>query len=98
MSKILDPSKEIFYDGMFIIISEDDFDETTAKRSGHVDFITLCAEYDKPLTLEQIQLDYPDVEMVIYEEPLRGYVFRFGNHKVDGKKVWEKTGETYGFA
>lgn len=98
MSEILDPSKEIFYDGMFIIISEDDFDLTTAKRSGRVDFITLCVEYVEPLTLEQIQLDYPDVMMVIYEDWLKGYVYRYGNHKVDGKKVWEKVGEILGFA
>lgn len=98
MSEILDPSKEVFYDGMFTIISEDGFDETIAERKGHADFITLCPEYDEPLTLEQIQLNYPDVMMVIYEEPLRGYVFRFGNHRVDGKKVWEKAGKTNGFA
>lgn len=96
MSEILDPSKEVFYDGMFIIISEDDFG--IAERKGHVDFITLCPEFDNPLTLEQIQLDYPDVMMVIYEDWLKGYVYRYGNHRVYGKKIWEKVGETIGFA
>lgn len=97
----LEPSKEIFYDGLLIIISESDDDyntDTILERTGRVDFKTLCGEYDDPISLEQIQLDYPDVKMVIYEEWLKGYVYRYGNHKVDGKKVWEKTGETYGFA
>lgn len=98
MSVILDSSKEVFYDGLFIIISEDDYDETILERNGRVDFITLCPEFDNPLTLEQIQLDYPDVMMVIYEDYFKGYVYRYGNHKVDGKKVWEKVGETIGFA
>lgn len=98
MNEVLEPSKEIFYDGILIIISEDGYDETISERKGRVDFITLCAEYDEPLTLDQIQLDYPDVMMVIFEDCLNGYVYRYGNHKVYGEKVWEKVGKTNGYA
>ncbi len=87
MSEFLDPSKELFYDGILTIICDDG-----------VEFKIISGEFDSPMSLEQIQLDYPNVMMVIYEEPLRGYVFRFGNHKVGGKKMWEKTGITNGFA
>lgn len=91
----IDPSKEIFYDGILTIISDNEYDK---KRTGRVGYIILSGQYDAPVTLEQIELNYPDVSMVIYEEALEGYVYKFGNHRVDGKKVWEKTGETKGYA
>lgn len=92
---LLNPSEKIFYDGILTIICDDNYD---VKRTGSVEFKIICGEFDSPMSLEEIYLEHPDVIMVIYEEPLKGYVFRFGNHKFDGKRVWEKTGETMGYA
>lgn len=35
---------------------------------------------------------------VIAEEELTGAVYKYGNHHEDGKAIWEKVGETVGYA
>ena len=40
---------------------------------------------------------YPSVVMVIHDDYTRGEVYRYGNHKIKGVKVWEKVGTTIGF-
>ena len=79
-----------FYDGILYVIS---IDPETCKPK--IDKRVLAAEYDDPVTLAAIALDCPDVELVIYESALRGYVYRYGNHE---KGEWEEVGQTCGYA
>lgn len=46
--------------------------------------------------LKLINLKYPNpaIVTIIYEEPLCGAIYRYGNHG----KYWEKTGKTIGYA
>ena len=85
-------SEEVFYDGFLYIIS----------RKGQeygIDVKCLSPEYDKPLTLEDIAEQYPNVNKVIYEGVLRGYVYNYGNHGHEpNAELWERTGTTRGYA
>ena len=56
-------------------------------------------EYDKPISLADIQKRYPKVSMVIAENGLEGKVYRYGNNKDEnGKPLWEEVGKTQGYA
>ena len=57
--------------------------------------ICLHSEYDKELTLKDIEWQYPKVKMVIFESELFGEVYKYQNHKGIG---WELTGNTQGYA
>lgn len=54
-----------------------------------------CAQYDDPITLNDIKERYPSVRIVIAESGLSGKVYRYGNHDT-GK--WEIVGTTEGYA
>lgn len=81
-------NEKTFYDGILYIIE-------CKCTEGKVTVVTLDGEYDEPITLSDIAEKYPDVRKVIFEEPLRGYVFDYGNH---GKGKWEQVGTTKGYA
>ena len=56
---------------------------------------TLDPQYDKPISLEEIALRYPEVELVIHEDFLSGEMYRYNNY---GENEWVQTGQTRGFA
>ena len=59
----------------------------------------LCAEYDDPITLKDIETRYPNVCKVIYEDFLGGDIYSYGNHSAEpGAENWELVGHTIGFA
>ncbi len=90
--KVIPDESVVFFDGFLSIIclkDKNDFEERT------IDYISLNAEYDEPMSLADIAKYYPNVKMVIYEDFLRGAVYKCGNHK-DGE--WEQVGTTMGFA
>ena len=79
----------VFPDGFITIISMDD-----EYNNPNIEQICICAEYDKPMTLVDITNNYPNVKMLIYEDCLRGDIYKYGNHK-DG--IWERVGITKGY-
>lgn len=80
------PDEQVrFFDGILIIILEDE-------RCRH---IILNAEFDDPISLADIAKKYKDVDKVIFEGALRGWVYSYGNHEPD---EWELVGETCGYA
>ena len=91
------PDDEVmFYDGMLLIICRD-------KNRLSEEMITydriLCAEYDDPITLADIVKDFPNVYKLIFEDPLKGYVYNYGNHPRDPEpEMWELVGEILGYA
>ena len=56
---------------------------------------TLDPQYDKPISLEEIALRYPEVELVIHEDFLSGEMYRYNNY---GENEWVQTGQIRGFA
>lgn len=56
---------------------------------------TLDPQYDEPISLEEIALRYPEVELVIHEDFLSGEMYRYNNY---GDNEWVQTGQTRGFA
>ena len=56
--------------------------------------IIMLAEFDQPLLLSQIRNRFPDAYLIIWENYLRGDIYRYGNHGVE----WERIGDTVGFA
>lgn len=95
----------IFYDGFLYIICRDaepyvDGCELTPAQYS-VKSIILNAEYDAPWSLADIVQWYPNVCKVIYDDALRGTVYSYGNHAHDKSgnvEMWEKVGETVGYA
>jgi release factor glutamine methyltransferase len=56
---------------------------------------------DSRVTLADISKRYPTVNKVIYADALRGAVYSYGNHAHDKSgniEMWEKIGETVGYA
>lgn len=55
--------------------------------------------YDKPVTLNEclkiIEFDGEGVVTVIFEEPLRGEIYEYGNYS---SKCWVRHGTTVGYA
>ena len=92
-----DDDKVYFTDGILYIISEkldDTFNYYCECKK-----IILCPEYDHPISLRDIEMKYPDVRMVVFEDALRGKVYDFGNHRGDkNAELWECVGETRGYA
>lgn len=93
--------KVIFYDGFLYIISqtrepciENNF---FIESEYNIDVICLNGEFDAPVSLSDIAEKYPKVNKVIYESPLNGSVYNYGNHGKDGE-MWEKVGTTKGYA
>ena len=79
--------KLCMYDGILTVM----YDIENPK----VDRICIDGQYDEPFTLEQIAKKSPTVYMIIFEEPLKGKIFRYGNHEPN---VWEEVGTTKGYA
>lgn len=78
----------LFDDGVLYLIC--------AEENGlSVGEIYLNPERDEPLSLAEIALRYPDIEMLIHDDMFSGEVFRYDNY---GKKEWTQTGQTRGFA
>lgn len=93
----------VFYDGFLYIISM--VDEGFLSNDGFeppkydIDVLCLNAEYDEPISLKEIVKHYPKVEKVLFEDCLRGAVFNYKNHSNEkNAELWEKTGETLGYA
>lgn len=83
---------ESFSDGfVHIIIKNYDDDDNEGKCFTRI----LNAEYDEPITLRDIEEDYPDVDWVIFEDLLKGEIFSFNEYN-DGK--WRRHGKTIGYA
>lgn len=91
-----EPEEFTFYDGNLYIISCEREEWTEEKiLPGYkysIDVIFLCPEYDEPLTLEKIKKKYPNVQKVMFDEAMQGYVFTYNDNK------WYQTGETRGYA
>ena len=97
-----DDDKVYFTDGILYIISQkldDTFNYVCECKK-----ICLCPEYDHPISLRDIEMKYPDVFKVIYDDALHGKVYNFGNHRGDKTctgepcELWECVGETRGYA
>lgn len=93
----------VFYDGFIYIISREEVE--TADGMGDmkysIDVKCLCPEFDEPITLADIAEKYPNVEKVIYDDAMRGYVYNYGNHKDSlhpESEAWELVGDTMGYA
>ena len=85
-------NEEVFYDGILYIISR-------KEQEYSIDVKCLAQEYDDPISLADIAKQYPDVNKVIYEGALRGYVYNYGNHRNDpNAEMWKRTGTTRGYA
>ena len=82
--KVEEPKRMVCADGIVYIIEE----EKTTK-------IILNAEFDNPISLEDIAQKYPKVVIVLFEDFLNGKVFRYNNY---GKGEWCLVGRTIGFA
>lgn len=88
-----------FYDGILYIVSVDTSDKDPEKWTAAAKHIILDAEYDQPISLDDIERDYPHVCKVIFEDVLKGCVYSYGNHTGDkGAEKWELTGTTVGYA
>lgn len=92
------PDNEVvFYDGFLIIlyVNGDKWDVAHKILNG---------EYDEPVTLADIAEKYPTVHKVIFDDATKGYVYNYGNHRLetykDGSKseMWELVGTTLGYA
>ena len=94
----------VFYDGILTIIRRDRLLPFSNPMLLDTVEVIIDAEYDDPLSLQDIVDKWPDVMMLIHEDALRGEIFRYGNHKgqkmANGKEgeLWEKVGETRGYA
>jgi hypothetical protein len=87
MTLIDQPDKVEFTDGVLTVIVHDYSHEWHCYKM----FLT---EYDVT-TLADISNDFPNVEMLIAENPLNGKIYRFNNYKDD---KWYETGKTDGYA
>lgn len=85
IGKEIPDEQVVFYDGFVDIIH------------GGQEYkqILLDAESDAPISLASISLLYPDVEKVIFEDMLNGWIYSYGNHRPG---EWELVGETCGYA
>lgn len=106
MIDLLDHSEEIadgnvvFYDGFLYIICReiDGVDDFGFEKVIHsIDVKTLIPESGEYYSLAELLMRYPSVIMVIHDDYTRGEVYRYGSHKINGVKVWEKVGKTIGF-
>ena len=89
----------VFRDGnLYIICISDTEKDEKGSRTGQTHMICLDPQYDEPISLVEIEKDYPDVKKVIHELGLSGKVFTYGNHVHSGGEPWEMTGTTVGFA
>lgn len=93
---IRDPDKVDLCDMVITVIWRVDKELVPDKIHGRI--IYHQGEYDKPISLADIQRRYPKVSMVIAEYGLEGKVYRFGNSYENGKPLWEEVGKTQGYA
>ena len=93
---IRDPDKVDLCDMIITVIWRVDKKLVPDKIHGRIIYHT--GEYDKPISLADIQRRYPKVSMVIAEYGLEGKVYRFGNSRENGKPIWEEVGKTQGYA
>lgn len=85
------PDDEVlFYDGILYIICHD-----LDNGALSIGKLTLDPQYDEPISLEEIALRYPEVELVIHEDMSFGEVYRYNNY---GDNEWWQTGQTRGYA
>mgnify|MGYP003297177426 CR=1 FL=1 len=70
----------------------------TENKKGYISVrvIYLGEEYSEPMTLTGIRERFNDERkiLVIAEKPLKGHIYRFGNHG----QYWEYIGDTTGYA
>lgn len=104
-SRNMPDDEVIFYDGFLYIISQDAgvyIDGCEFQPAEYsVKCVMLNAEYDAPWSLADIAKRYPNVCKLIYADALRGAIYSYGNHAHDKSgniEMWEKVGETVGYA
>lgn len=93
---IRDPDKVGLCDMIITVIWRVDRKLSPDKIHGVV--IYHQGEYDKLISLADIQKQYPKVSMVIAENGLDGKVYRFGNSLENGIPLWEEVGKMQGYA
>lgn len=84
IGKTIPDERVRFFDGMLYIIYGDKCKQ-----------MTLDAEFSKPISLADIANICPSVQKVIFEDPFKGWIYNYGNHKPE---EWELVGETVGYA
>jgi hypothetical protein len=90
------PEEFTFYDGnLYIISCVEQNKNGLSEFKWSIDVIFLSLGYDEPLTLEKIKEKYPNVQKVMFDEAMQGYVFTYNNY---GDNKWHQTGETRGYA
>ena len=85
------PDDEVLFDDGILYIIIHDLDNGAL----NIGYQTLDPQYDEPISLAEIALRYPEVELVIHEDFLSGEMYRYNNY---GKNEWWQTGQTRGFA
>ena len=87
-----------FYDGIISIIADCRWDENEMPTEWEAKEIILNAEYDEPITLDDIRQMYSDAKVikVIWDDSLSGKVYKWTDNG-DGE-YWTKYGETKGYA
>lgn len=76
---------EPFWDGYLYVLYGDYEDMKVHSK-------IMCAEYDAPITLNEILNFFPKTKMVIFESALGGSVYKRINNE------WLKVGKTIGYA
>ena len=85
------PDDEVLFDDGILYIICHDLDNGALSIGKQ----TLDSQYDEPISLEEIALRYPEVELVIHEDFLSGEMYRYNNY---GDNEWVQTGQTRVFA
>ena len=96
--KVNKPECEVFNDGILTIVTKgymEDLSSALNIKRGSVYTIYLDPESHREISLRDIVERYPNVKIVIYDEPLVGKVYRYGNRNTD---EWEVVGNTVGYA
>lgn len=70
----------------------------TENKKGYISVRTiyLNEEYSEPMSLNGIREQFKDARriLVIAEKPIKGHIYRYGNHG----QYWEYIGDTIGYA
>jgi len=81
------------YDGFIHILGHIDKEPIYVQR-------IINAEYTEPVSLADIEREYPYVEKVIFEDALHGEIYKYEPYTTrDGEEIkWQKHGTTRGYA
>ena len=89
----------IFRDGFLYMIIQDQAPKFDDGAKYSIAVKCLCPEYDEPMSLVDISRLYPNIQKLIFDDAMKGYIYNYGNHRCDpNAEAWELIGETMGYA